>query len=209
MKKFKKILAAILAAAMLPVSLPVSRMQVQANTSAMSPSHNTNVNYIAYATEVEDQAQTNYCWAYMADAVLESYLMKTQTGIQTDFSEWDMITQLSSGAYAFSDLYSGGNYRQAIAYWTRGKMYGPRLEANSSLTDYYVSETAELGRYDRNQIQSKLNYIQNIKNLVVNYGAVGVSVYFTAEDRAMTTREGAYFYPEQFSPGVNHGVTIV
>ena len=82
MKKFKKILAAILAAAMLPVSLPVSRMQVQANTSAMSPSHNTNVNYIAYATEVEDQAQTNYCWAYMADAVLESYLMKTQTGIQ-------------------------------------------------------------------------------------------------------------------------------
>ncbi len=209
MKKGKKILAAILAAAMLPVFQPAPHMQVQANTSAMSPSYNTNVNYIAYATEVEDQAQTNYCWAYMTDAVLESYLMKTQAGVQADFSEWDMITQLSNGSYAFSDLYSGGNYHQAVAYWTRGSMYGPRLEANSSLTDYYVSETAELGRYDRTMVQSKLNYIQNIKNLVVNYGAVGVSVYFTAEDRAMTTRDGAYFYPEQVSPGVNHGVTIV
>lgn len=209
MKKIKTLLAVLLTAAMLPISLPVSHMQVWANTSAMSPSYNTNVNYIAYATDVEDQAQTNYCWAYMSDAVLESYLMKAQSASQIDFSEWDMITQLSSGSYAFSDLYSGGSYHQAVAYWTRGSMYGPRLESNSSLTDYYVSETAELGRYDRDLAQSKMNYIQNIKNLVVNYGAVGVSVYFTAADRGMTTRDGAYFYPEQVSPGVNHGVTVV
>lgn len=208
-KKAKKLLALLLTAVMLPGSAAAARQQVQANTSALASSYNTNVNYIAYATDVEDQSQTNYCWAYMADAVLESYLMKTSAVSQIDFSEWDMIRQLSSGTYAFSDLYTGGNYHQALAYWTRGSVYGPLLEADSSLTDYYVSETAELGRYQRDNQLSKQNYIQNIKNLVVSYGAAGVSVYFTAQDRMAMTKEGAYYYPEETSPGVNHGVTVV
>lgn len=208
-KKAKKLLALLLTAALLPVSAAASRQQVRADTSALASSYNTNVNYIAYATDVEDQAQTNYCWAYMADAVLESYLMKTAAVSQVNFSEWDMIRQLSSGTYAFSDLYTGGNYHQALAYWTRGSAYGPRLESGSGVADYYVSETAELGRYQRDNQQSKQNYIQNIKNLVVSYGAAGVSVYFTAQDRMTMTKDGAYYYPQEASPGVNHGVTVV
>ncbi|MDE7311102.1 MAG: leucine-rich repeat protein [Eubacterium sp.] len=208
-KRAKKLLTLLLTAAMLPMSAAAPRQQVQANTSALASSYNTNLNYIAYATDVEDQAQTNYCWAYMANAVLESYLMKTSAVSQVNFSEWDMISQLSGGTYAFSDLYTGGNYHQALAYWTRGSVYGPRLESNSSLTDYYVSETAELGRYQRDNQLSKQSYIQNIKNLVVSYGAAGVSVYFTAQDRMAMTKDGAYYYPQEASPGVNHGVTVV
>lgn len=209
MEKIKKLLTILLTAALLLTSVSGFRLQVQADTSALAASYNTNVNYIAYATDVEDQSQTNYCWAYMADAVLESYLMKITASQPMDLNEWDMISQLSSGSYAFSDLYTGGSYRQALAYWTRGSLYGPRLEANSNLTDYYVSETAELGRYQRESQQSKQNYIQNIKNLVVTYGAAGVSVYFTAQDRTLTTKDGAYYYPQESSPGVNHGVTVV
>lgn len=210
MKRMKKLLAALLTAAvLLPAAVSNARLEVQADTSALASSYNTNTNYIAYATDVEDQAQSSYCWAYMADAVLESYLLKTAAVSNIDLSEWDMINQLGTGSYAFSDLYTGGSYRQAVAYWTRGILYGPRLEADSSLTDYYVSETAELGRYQRDDLQGKRNYIQNIKNLVAAYGAAGVSVYFTAQDRSLTTREGAYYYPQESSPGVNHGVTVV
>lgn len=210
MKRIKKLLAALLTAAvLLPSAASGARLEVQADTSALAPSYNTNTNYVAYATDVEDQAQSSYCWAYMADAVLESYLLKTAAVSGIDLSEWDMINQLGTGSYAFSNLYSGGSYRQAVAYWTRGSLYGPRLEADSSLTDYYVGETAELSRYQRDDPQGKRNYIQNIKNLVVTYGSAGVSVYFTAQDRALTTREGAYYYPQEASPGVNHGVTVV
>lgn len=209
MKKIKRLMSVLLSAALLSAVPSGKCLQVQADVSALASSYNTDVNYIAYASEVEDQSQTNYCWAYMADAVLEAYLMKTGNASALDLSEWDMVTQLSSGAYAFTDIYSGGNYRQALAYWTRGRLYGPRLEQNSALTDYYVSETAELGRYQRDSTLSRQNYIQSIKNLVAKYGAAGVSVYFTAETRALTTRDGAYYYPQESSPGVNHGVTVV
>ena len=59
-KKAKKLLALLLTAVMLPGSAAAARQQVQANTSALASSYNTNVNYIAYATDVEDQSQTNY-----------------------------------------------------------------------------------------------------------------------------------------------------
>lgn len=210
MRRIKRLLAVFLAAVMImPAAAEEACLRVQADASALASSYNTNVNYIAYATEVEDQAQTSYCWAYMADAVLESYLLKTSAASAVDFSERDMISQLGNGAYAFSDLYTGGSYRQAVAYWTRGSLYGPRLEADSSLTDYYVSGTAELGNYHRDDPQSKQNYIQGIKNLVVANGAAGVSVYFSAQDRYAMTREGAYYYPQELSLGVNHGVTVV
>ncbi len=208
-KLWKKLSALLLPAVMIAVTPHAARMEVRADVSALASSYNSDVSYIAYASEVEDQSQTNYCWAYMADAVLESYLMKTGAVSHADLSERDMISQLTSGSYAFTDLYSGGSYRPALAYWTRGQQYGPRLEQDGSITDYYVSETAELGRYDRDSQMDKQKYIQNIKNLVVKYGAVGVSVYFSADSRALMTKDGAYYYPQEYSPGVNHGVTVV
>lgn len=210
MRRIKMLTAVLLTAALLlPASMADARLEVKADASALVASYNTNVNDIAYASGVEDQAQSSYCWAFMANAVLESYLLKSAAVSMIDLSEWDMINQLGNGSYAFSNLYTGGSYKQAIAYWTRGSLYGPRLEADSGLTDYYVSETAELGRYQREEPQSKQEYIQKIKNLVVTYGAAGVSVYFDAQNRAATTRDGGYYYPQEQSPGVNHGVTVV
>lgn len=210
MKKNKRMLAALLAVLLLPVTAFENRMQVRADSTALASSYNSDVGNLAFVTDVEDQFQTNYCWAYMADAVLESYLLKTGRAMQVDFSEADMISQLSGGStYGFNDLMEGGSYHQAVAYWTRGSYYGPRLESNGSAADYYVSETAELGRYQRGDAQSRQNYIQSIKNLVALYGAAGVSIYFNAGDRMAMAKDGAYYYPESSSPGVNHGVTVV
>lgn len=209
MKRFKKILAMLSAAAMLTLSASAGRVQVQADTTALAVRYNSDAYHPAYATEVEDQAQSSYCWAYMADAVLESYLLKTAKATQPDFSESDMISQLSSGTHAFSNLNMGGNYHQAVAYWTRGSQYGPRLESDSRLTDYYVGETIELGRYQIGDALSKQVYIQNIKNLTAQYGAVGVSIYFDEAGRQLTTKDGAYFCPQESRTSVNHGVVVV
>ena len=37
-------------------------------SSSPLTSYNEDVAHLAYVTDVEDQAQTSYCWAYMADA---------------------------------------------------------------------------------------------------------------------------------------------
>ena len=106
-KLWKKLSALLLPAVMIAVTPHAARMEVRADVSALASSYNSDVSYIAYASEVEDQSQTNYCWAYMADAVLESYLMKTGAVSHADLSERDMISQLTSGSYAVTDLYSG------------------------------------------------------------------------------------------------------
>lgn len=209
MKKSRRLLTILLAAVMLPFYASESRISVQANAAALASSYNTDLSRILYATPVEDQTQTSYCWAYMADAVLESYLLKNAGNIQMNFNEADMTNQLIGGVHGFSDLYTGGSYHQAVAYWTRGSLCGPRSESDGGLTDYYVSETAELGSYENGNELSKQIYIQNIKNLVAQYGSAGVSVYFNASDRAQTTWMGAYYYPQEISPGVNHGVAVV
>lgn len=209
MKKHKRWCAILLAAVLLPTCVSADRKQVQADTAALASSYNANAYAVAYSSEVENQEAENYCWAYMADAVLESYLMKNAGISQVNFSEADMISQLSGGTHGFTDLSNGGNFHQALAYWTRGSQYGPCLEEGGKPASYYVSETTELGRYDITDAQSKQEYIQNIKNLLVSYGSVGASIYFNEADRQVTTKDGAYFYPEDSSPGVNHGVTIV
>lgn len=209
MKKGKRIIAAMLAVVLLPFGIKGERITVQANALlASSSSYNSDVDNLSYTTQVEDQVQSNYCWAYMANAVLESYLLKAGRGAE-NFSEDHLIYQMSGGNYGFTNLMQGGSFHQAVAYWTRGVQYGPCREMDNTKLDYYVSATAELGKYTRNDGQEKQTYLQNMKNLIVQYGAVGVSVYFDAATRTQTTRNGAYYYPQESSPGVNHGVTVV
>lgn len=222
----KKVLAALLAVAMLPAQAFADSRRVQAavpvpsatgtqasldGVTAGTPavSYNADVTSLQYVTPVENQVETNYCWAYMANAVLESYLLKSGRTSPVDLSETHMFQQLNTNdSYGFSNLLSGGNYRQAVGYWTRGIHGGPVTESGQQLTDYYVSGTIELGVYDLYNQQEKKAYLRDIKNLVAQYGAVGVSVYFNANDRDQTTWNGAYYNPTG-NVQVNHGVTIV
>lgn len=207
-KYLKKILAAMLAAAL---SIPVSAgnvISVKADISETASRYNDDPTHLLYPTKVEDQALSNYCWAYAANSVLETYLKKSGKAVQADFSESDMI-QCLSGNYGFGNLSQGGSFRQAEAYWTRGVQYGPIRQSDGVEMDYYVSGTAELGKYLMGDAKSKQAYIQSVKDLVTRYGAAGISVYFDAASRAQTTKNGAYYYPQEGTPGVNHGVTIV
>ena len=55
MKRRKRVLAVLLAAVMcVSAVITGERLEPRANTSALASSYNTNVNYIAYATDVED-----------------------------------------------------------------------------------------------------------------------------------------------------------
>lgn len=204
----KKILAAALAAALSLLAITGNTYPVQADISASASRYNDDPTRLLYSTKVEDQALSNYCWAYVANSVLETYLQKTGKAVQMDFSESDMI-QCLSGNYGFNNLAQGGSFRQAAAYWTRGVQYGPIRQADGVEMNYYVGQTADLGKYRIDDDKGKQAYIQEIKNLVAQYGSVGLSVYFDAATRAQTTKNGAYYYPQESTHGVNHGVTVV
>ena len=52
----KRLLLLLFIMMLLPAELFSSRIQAHADVSALAASYNTDVNYIAYATEVEDQS---------------------------------------------------------------------------------------------------------------------------------------------------------
>ena len=221
MKKYKKLLALALAAVMISLqpggtaeiiqaknrvsSGTASNIRSGITTGEPEAAYNSDVGNLQYVTPVENQNADN-CWAYMADAVLESYLKK-QTGVVYNFSEAAMIAQLSNGStdtqYGFTDLSNGGNFHQALAYWTRGSKYGPVLEGGTA-SDVYVTQTVELGSYANDS--EKADYLKDIKNLVKAYGAVGVSIYYDRNAQSSTTNNGAYY---SAGTAVNHGVAVV
>lgn len=223
MKRYKKILALVLAAVMmLPAQLAGTAESMQAKKKSSSSqaaskiksgvtsgepeaSYNIDVDNLLYTTPVENQNADN-CWAYMADAVLESFLKK-QTGVTYNFSEAAMTAQLTNGSsdeeYGFTDLSKGGNFHQALGYWTRGSKYGPALDGGA-LSDIYVTQTVELGSYANDA--EKDDYLKDIKNLVKAYGAAGVSVSFDRNTQSTTTNNGAYY---STGKEVNHGVAVV
>lgn len=207
-KIWKKILALGLAAVLWMPAVGGGPVWTRADVSSDASRYNDDPLHLLYPTKVEDQSFYNYCWAYVANSVLETYLKKSGRALQADFSESDMI-QCLSGKYGFTNLNQGGSFRQAQAYWTRGVQFGPVRQEDGVQMDYYVSATTELGKYDYDNANSKQVYLEEIKSLVTRYGAAGVSVYFDAASRTKTTKNGAYYYPEESTSSVNHGVVVV
>lgn len=198
MRGYKKVLAVLLSAALLPAPAVggsagmTGSVEVKAADMEPEAQYESDVTKLQYVTPVEDQGGSDKCWAYMANAVLESYLKKTE-GVSANFSESDMPDR--KGA-------TGGVLLPAVAYWVKGENW------SSALSDYYVTDVTDLGAYKLDNKTEKETYLQNIKYLVKTYGAAGVSVDFPFDTRAgyIEKGTGAFYKPYE---GVNHGVAIV
>lgn len=216
MRGYKKVLAVLLSAALLPAPAVggsagmTGSVEVKAADMEPEAQYESDVTKLQYVTPVEDQGGSDKCWAYMANAVLESYLKKTK-GVSENFSEEAMPEDQDT---------AGGNYLQALAYWTSGKdKYGPVYEDNKS-SDYYVTDVADLGPGPLDGAQDKEAYLKKIKSLVKEYGAAGVSVDFKYEETCqyVNPETGAYYKETASSAAIrtkdgqdiqNHGVAIV
>ena len=174
-----------------------------------------------YCSSVKDQKSEGSCWNYLANALLETSLMKKYGIIEPnfyDFSEKAMDEATSkeyAGTYGF-ERKSGeaGCFDMALNYWTRSKLNGPISEVTGQIVPYYVKQTAQIE--ENNSSEYRADYLKQIKEMVYHYGAVTASYYcstytegkqyYNSYPYACQT-ELAYYFPG--NTVANHGSLIV
>lgn len=185
-----------------------------------------------FISPIKDQGEDGVCWAFAANAVLESSLLKRDNSSKLDkydFSENHMKHALSyegENKLGFDRLHDeGGNFNQALAYWTRDKINGPILESsdpykygddirdinktNSFVPEnYYITREIELPALPSNAtLTQKENRIKEIKKAIINYGSVATS-YYSNDDYYDNYFEPTSYYNGDIM-GTNHAVSIV
>lgn len=186
-----------------------------------------------FISPIKNQGQDGVCWAFSAIGVLESALLKQNnlTELDTyDFSENHMRYALSSegnNKLGFERKHDGGgNFSMALAYLTRSKINGPVLEENDkynygqpirdvSITnsiepeDYYVTKAIRLANLPNDYTnEQKQNRINEIKQLILDYGCVTMS-YYSDKDYYDDYYNPANYYYTGTSTNTNHAVAIV
>lgn len=154
-------------------------------------------------TSVRDQSIYGTCWAFAAIASLESGLMPAET---RDFSENNMVNR-SGYDFGFSD---GGQLWMATAYLNRWA--GPINETDDPYPNPYGSPT---GLSVQKHLQDVLIIPDrsgpldndNIKQALMDYGAVMTSIYMDEGAAYYNSTTHAYCYTG--GNDTNHAVTIV
>ncbi len=153
-------------------------------------------------TGIKDQGQYNTCWAFAANASLESGLLP---GEEHDFSEDNMVLTAGFGS---GDAYdNGGTYMMSAAYLARWG--GPVDETSDAYGDGYTPS----GLTATKHVQEVL-YISGgtsggdtsaIKSALMTYGAVATAMKWSQS--SYSAAQDSYYYSG--SAAVDHGVTIV
>lgn len=153
---------------------------------------------------VGNQGEQGTCWAFAAISALESSILPERT---RTYSKDHLIHNNGFGI----SIEKGGDRSMAIGYFTSWK--GPVNEADDPYDDGVSNP--DLTAVDHVQeirlIESK-DY-ENIKKMILKYGAVETSVYFalldqyTIDSKYYNEDLYSYCYPENILP--NHEIIII
>ena len=182
---------------------------------------------------VRNQGGYGTCWAFSTIACMEINLMKKGYG-ETDLSELqliyfathsvkDKLGGLTGDDYVYTDtdinyLMRGGNYEMAVntlSDWlSAAREESAPYETAGDVLDTGLSD--ELAYADVAHLQNYRSYnlqnMEDVKQAVMDYGAVGISYYaytysgFASNQYYNADTAGYYCYDEQTT---NHAVTVV
>ncbi|MBQ9030423.1 MAG: peptidase C1 [Parasporobacterium sp.] len=154
--------------------------------------------------KTRDQGELGACWAFAANAALESRLLPAE---QWDFSEDHMI--LNNGFY--NNESEGGDFYMAVAYLSAWK--GPVTEEEDPYNDGKTNPDAEVVKHIQEVQFLEDGDFESIKKMVYIYGAVESSIHISIDseqyiDETYYNRYNySYCYPEEGE--ANHEVVII
>lgn len=159
-------------------------------------------------SHIENQSNSNNCWAFAAISTLESNILKINQSLIYDFSENNMKNIMSSSSnYGLSSIsVNGGGYdRMAIGYLT--SWLGPVLESD----DPYNLNSINTNLFNSNiHVQNVLFNVHNntniIKKAIFNYGAVSLSYI---HNKLYYNETFKSFYSPTNSSGIGHSISII
>ena len=170
-----------------------------------------NLGDYGWVSSVKNQLTEGNCWAFTAIAVLESCILKASNNTY-DFSEENMKNIMAVysdyGWSYFMTNAGGGNMNLANGYYT--SWFGPVSDDDDHYTNKGVlSPLLKSIFHVQNVVFLKRDsYTDNdmIKNAILNYGAVGTSMFYN--DSYVNNETYAHYCGDVYEVG-NHAITIV
>ena len=189
----------------------VAGVYASANTSIPTSYDLRTLNRI---TPVKNQGSAGSCWTFATDASLESYLMPGETWSFSENNIKNVLSSANSPQGFDRGPSDGGDFVMSTAYEARWS--GPVNTSNDPYSATSSFSSHELGLPVHKHVQN-VTFLpnrngptdnQDIKEAIMNYGAVATALYFNPTDTT-SYNQNTYSYYYSGTTASDHAVTIV